>query len=146
MKFKPLSPNDANFILFASFLDQAKQELYPNGAVFENSKDELDIIIGLYDEETLVGCGALYLFEDYSEAKKVFILPKCRGLGLSKKLMLELERISALSEKFIVKLETGVKQPAAIGLYKSLGYKPIDAFPPYYSHKDHLYFEKNLKC
>ena len=138
MIFRELSPNNPCFIQFTSFLDQTKRELYPNGAVFENSKDEFDVIIGLYDEETLVGCGALYFFKDYSEVKKMFILPERRGLGLSKK-------ISALNEKFIVKLETGVKQPAAIGLYKSLGYKPIDAFPPYYSHQDHLYFEKRIE-
>lgn len=145
MEFRTLSPDDPNFLLFVSYLDRAKQELYLNGAIFENSKKDFDIILGLYDEDQLLGCGALYLFKDYSEVKKMFVLPEFRGRGLSKKIMLELERLSAENERFIVKLETGIKQPAAIGLYENIGYKPIDAFPPYFSHQDHLYFEKKLK-
>jgi GNAT superfamily N-acetyltransferase len=65
------------------------------------------------------------------EVKKVIVDPAYRGRGISRALMLELEvaaRELGIDELI---LQTGDLQPAAIGLYLSLGYVLIDPYPPY---------------
>jgi GNAT superfamily N-acetyltransferase len=65
------------------------------------------------------------------EVKKVIVDPAYRGRGISRALMLELEvaaRELGIDELI---LQTGDLQPAAIGLYVSLGYVLIPSYPPY---------------
>ncbi len=57
--------------------------------------------------------------------------PGWRGLGLSRRLMAELEaRAGAAGLRRLV-LECGTEQPEAMGLYLGLGFVPI---PPYGDH------------
>ena len=144
MKFKLLKPDDSGFLYFTSLLDQAKAKLYPDGPSFPKIERDLDLVLGLFEEDELIASGALYLFKDYAEVKRLFVLPKRRGQGLSRKIMDELERLASQNKVKCIKLETGIRQPAAIGLYKSLGFKETKAFHPYFTHEYHLYFEKKL--
>jgi GNAT superfamily N-acetyltransferase/DNA-binding MarR family transcriptional regulator len=90
-----------------------------------------------------VGCGALKLHGDApAEAKRMWIAPAARGLGLGRRLLGELERFAREAGAAVLRLETNQALREAILLYRSSGYIEVDAFndEPYAHH----WFEKRL--
>lgn len=110
-----------------------------------NKIDRIKNFIILYENEVAVGCGALKKFEPgIAEVKRMFVKPENRGEGLASIILKELEKWAAeLSfEKCI--LETGIRQPDAISLYKKNGYKIISNYGQYAGVENSICFEKKL--
>ena len=78
------------------------------------------------------------------EVKKVVVDPAHRGRGISRSLMLELERIARERGAPSLLLQTGDLQPAAISLYESVGYQLIPSYPPFHLLANALCYEKVL--
>lgn len=75
-------------------------------------------------------------FEDGdAEIKRMFVVPEARGRGLARKLLAELEASAAAAGRIRMVLETGLKQPEAIALYESCGYRPVPKFGFYRDHE-----------
>jgi putative acetyltransferase len=79
----------------------------------------------------ILGCGGVWLHKDYAEVKRVYVSPKVRGLGLAKKIMARLEDEARTAGMTIARLETGIHQPEALGLYRALGYADRGPFGDY---------------
>ena len=78
-----------------------------------------------------VGCGALVRTgPGECELKRMFVAAAHRGRGLGRRILRALEAIAA-EEKRVVRLETGVRQPEAIALYRSAGFVEIAPFGSY---------------
>jgi putative acetyltransferase len=93
----------------------------------------------------VLGCGGCWLHEDYAEIKRVYVDPKARGLGLARQLMARIEEEAMARGMTIARLETGIHQPEAIGLYKSLGYFERGSFGDYPAHDPNsIFMEKKL--
>lgn len=84
------------------------------------------------NDGAIVGCCALVEAGDgTAEIKRMFVDPEARGLQIGKRMMAALiERAQALKLSAI-RLETGISQPEAIGLYRKAGFVEIEPFPPY---------------
>jgi GNAT superfamily N-acetyltransferase len=98
------------------------------------------------------GCGAVRMLPDgdgagpgaVAELKRMYVAPACRGRGLSRVVLGELEaRAAALGATRAV-LETGDKAFAALGLYESSGYIRVPCFGPYAASPTSVCFEKRL--
>lgn len=90
-------------------------------------------------------CGALRSRgEGVGELKRMYVSPEFRGRGLSRLVLVELERRAVVLGWERLILETGVLQPEAIGLYLSEGYQPIPNYPPYDVEADSRCFTKVL--
>ncbi|MGH4013524.1 MAG: GNAT family N-acetyltransferase [Pseudonocardiaceae bacterium] len=63
-----------------------------------------------------------------AEIKRMYVVPAQRGRGLSRVLLAELERRAVAAGRRRLVLETGTRQPEAIGLYVSSGYTAIPRF------------------
>jgi len=90
-----------------------------------------------------VGCGALKLHRNApAELKRMWIAPAARGLGLGRRLLLELEQHAGEAGVSVVRLETNRALDEAIALYRRSGYVEVEAFnsEPYAHH----WFEKRL--
>lgn len=91
------------------------------------------------------GCCALVEAGDGTgEIKRMFVDSAVRGLGLGKKLLtavIEHGRSRGLSH---IRLETGISQPEAIGLYRKAGFEEIVAFAPYHPDALSMFMEKPL--
>ncbi|MFT6067925.1 MAG: putative acetyltransferase [Bacteriovoracaceae bacterium] len=144
MKIRPLSKEHPQVKTFIEELDALNLELYPNGPNYLCPAEKLDTILGLYSGDELKGMGALMKKTDYAEVKRVYIDSSQRGKGYSKLLMKALEEEAVGQGIKVLRLETGILQKAALGLYEALGYKRIDAFGEYYTHELSVFFEKNL--
>jgi DNA-binding MarR family transcriptional regulator/GNAT superfamily N-acetyltransferase len=93
--------------------------------------------------EKPVGCGALKFHRGApAELKRMWVAPEARGLGIGRRLLLELERQSREAGARVVRLETNRALKEAIQLYRSAGYREVKAFndEPYAHH----WFEKRL--
>lgn len=79
-----------------------------------------------------------------AELKRMYVVPAARGKGLSRVLLAELELRAAAAGRRRLVLETGTKQPEAIGLYISSGYTEMAKFGVYRCEPGSRCFSKDL--
>jgi GNAT superfamily N-acetyltransferase len=97
------------------------------------------------DDGTAVACGGIARFDETrAELKRMYVVPHARGLGLGRRVLVELEDAALRLGYSGVVLETGDRQPEAFGLYRSAGYERTPCYPPYDSRDLSLCFEKRL--
>ena len=93
----------------------------------------------------VVGCCALVDAGDgTAEIKRMFVDPGARGLKVARRLMEALEASARESGLEALRLETGIYQPEAIGLYRAFGYADIEPFGSYRPDPLSLFMEKRL--
>jgi len=99
---------------------------------------------GLWDGERLVGCGGVKFYAGYGEIKRLFVLDSERGKGAARQLMAKLEAELVERGTPLARLETGIYQPEALGLYRRLGYVECEPFGDYQPDPLSAFFEKAL--
>ncbi len=90
-----------------------------------------------------IGCGALKFHRRApTELKRMWVSPDSRGLGVGRRLLIDLERRAREAGASVVRLETNQSLKEAIQLYRSSGYREVKSFndEPYADH----WFEKRL--
>ncbi len=90
-----------------------------------------------------IGCGALKFHRRApTELKRMWVSPDSRGLGVGRRLLIDLERRAREAGASVVRLETNRSLKEAIKLYRSSGYREVKSFndEPYAHH----WFEKRL--
>jgi putative acetyltransferase len=94
---------------------------------------------------TAAGCGGVQLFgTDYGELKRMYVRPQFRGLGYGKLMLEHLADYARSRGVGLLRLETGIHQLAAIGLYERAGFQSI---PPFGGYKDDplsRFYEKRI--
>ena len=113
------------------------------------SAADVSVVLVARDEDGApLGCGALRgLGDGGAEVKRMFVVPAARGRGVSKAVLGALENAARERGWTTLRLETGPRQPEAIGLYSGAGYLPIEAFGAYVGDPDaadSLFFERVL--
>jgi GNAT superfamily N-acetyltransferase len=89
-------------------------------------------VIAYNAEGAAVGCGALReLGPSTAEVKRMYVVPDLRGRGISRLILAALEAQAVTNGLTLLKLETGTLQSAAIALYESAGYRPIEPWGAY---------------
>ena len=96
------------------------------------------------DRGAVLGCVAYQLQDDGSaELKSMFVVPQARGRGIGRALLAAVEH--ALRGRVgMLRLETGVKQPDAIRLYESAGFRRRGPFGSYRDDPLSIFMEKPL--
>ena len=98
-----------------------------------------------YLEGQALGCGAVKDINGaYGEIKRLYVAPPARGFGLAKAIISYLEQKALAKGLTILRLETGVNEPAAIGLYQKLGYERIGPFGAYQPDPLSVFMERRL--
>lgn len=101
------------------------------------------LVLVAYLREEPVGCGALKLHKDApGEIKRMWVAPQARGLGLGRRLLLDLEHYAKEAGVMVLHLETNHTLFEAIQMYRDCGYQEVEAFndEPYAHH----WFKKHL--
>jgi putative acetyltransferase len=96
------------------------------------------------------GCGGAALFDGYAEVKRMYTRQAARGHGVAKAVLRRLEEEARASGRALLRLETGIHQHEAMGLYESVGFRPCGAFGDYAAMPVHrietsLFYEKALR-
>src|SRR5688500_11745002 len=72
----------------------------------------------------LAGCGGIKIFpNEYGEVKRMWVRPLFRGLGLGKAMLKHLSEYAQSRELNLLRLETGIYEREAIGLYERFGFR-----------------------
>jgi GNAT superfamily N-acetyltransferase len=113
-----------------------------------SSADISVVLVARDDDGVPLGCGALrHLGGGTAEVKRMYVAPPGRGRGTGKLVLAGLEQAARERGWTTLRLETGPRQPEAMGLYLSAGYRPIAAFGDYAGApgaEDSLFFERTL--
>jgi GNAT superfamily N-acetyltransferase len=97
-----------------------------------------------HDGITVAGGGLRRLGGGVGEIKRMWTDPRFRGQGYARLVLAELEQAALRRGYHTVRLETGMLQPAAIGLYAAAGYERIENYGAYKADPRCLSFEKRL--
>ena len=150
-RFEYLDPEASEVCKLIAASDAYYETLYPPESNHLEAADDLRkpnvLFVGAYLDDALAATGAAKLIaddQDYAEIKRVFVLDRFRGKGLSKQLMLYLESELKSRGVRLIRLETGVRQPEALGLYRKLGYVERDPFGAYRPDPLSVFMEKRL--
>lgn len=131
--------------------DAYHAELYPAESNHLLSPKDLSgsdthfFVARINETQEAVGCAALVSYSQYAEIKRMFVRPETRGTGLGRELVMVLEMAARQFKTPILRLETGTKQPEALGLYRSAGFHEIGPFANYQPDPNSIFFEKELK-
>jgi putative acetyltransferase len=82
-------------------------------------------------EGEALGCGALWLHRDYGEVKRVYVRPEARGNRIGHLILHRLEEEARMLDLPLLRLETGIHQPEALGLFAAAGFAQCGAFGDY---------------
>ena len=94
---------------------------------------------------TPAGCGGVQLYgAEYGELKRMYVRPQFRGLGLAKAMLDRLADHARDRGVGVLRLETGIHQAAAIGLYERAGFRPIPPFGEYREDPLSRFYELRL--
>lgn len=97
------------------------------------------------NEGQIVGCCALVEAGDGTgEIKRMFVDPDARGLKIGRLMMDALMGRGQELRLSAIRLETGISQPEAIGLYRKAGFIEIEAFAPYKPDPLSMFMELKL--
>jgi GNAT superfamily N-acetyltransferase len=79
-----------------------------------------------YRDGVPIGCAALKRLSDRTaEIKRLYVVPHARGTGVARALIGRLEQIARQLGYGAVRMDTGPRQPASVGLFSSIGYESI---------------------
>ncbi|WP_426528617.1 GNAT family N-acetyltransferase [Bradyrhizobium sp. McL0615] len=81
----------------------------------------------------------------HAEIKRMFVRTQARGNGVGRRLLEALEEAARQRNVDRISLETGIKQPEAIELYRASGYRDCPPFGTYTPDPLSLFMTKRLR-
>lgn len=142
-------PDSADALALIIELEAHLSPLYPDESRHGYSVEKLIaqkvafFLIRYHD--TPAGCGGIQLFGTaYGELKRMYVRPQFRGLGLGKLMLDHLVAYAREQGVGLLRLETGIHQKAAIGLYERMGFETIGPFGEYKEDPNSRFYEKRL--
>ncbi len=110
-----------------------------------NKIDKIKNAVVLFKNNEAIGCGA---FKEYGplvvEIKRMYVTPEQRGKGYALQILTSLENWAYELGYKTCLLETGLRQPEAIQLYKKAGYSNIDNYGQYAGVENSVCMQKAL--
>ena len=143
---QPDSPDAAGLIVE---LEAHLASLYPatsrHGFSAERLLAEKVDFFVLRSDGIPAGCGGiLFVDGEYGEIKRMYVRQEFRGLGLGRRILEHLTRHAMARGITLLRLETGIHQREAIGLYERFGFRRIPPFGPYTEDPLTLCYEKQV--
>jgi putative acetyltransferase len=145
---RAIDPNSPEATELLAALDEYQSGLYPAESTHLLPAAELArpgaVFLGAFAGNRMVGCCGYVRCDEYGEMKRLFVRPDARGRGVGELLVAELERRARADGLPVLRLETGVRQPAAVRLYERAGYARRGPFGGYSDDPLSVFMEKHL--
>lgn len=121
-----------DFAFLAAALVAELDQRYPGLSEEEPPPQDLLFAVVAYCCGAPIGCGALrHLEPGVGEIKRMFVLPEARGHGAARRMLEVLEGQGRVLGYSVLRLGSGVRQPEALALYESCGYRRVPLFGDY---------------
>ena len=138
LKIERASLDSTEALALIEALNRELSERYPEEGATHFRLDPDEVAPGrggfliAYVDGAPVGCGALRRLEKReAEIKRMYVIASCRNQGIARALLEALEQLAqSLKAKRLV-LETGVRQPEALAVYRRAGFVTIPPFGEY---------------
>jgi GNAT superfamily N-acetyltransferase len=145
----PERPDSADAIALITELEAHLEPLYPRESRHGYSVEKLlaqgVAFFVVREDGTPAGCGGIQLFgTEYGELKRMYVRPQFRGSGFGKLLVNHLAAYAQARGVGLLRLETGIHQAAAIGLYERMAFQRIPPFGAYVEDPLSLFYEKRI--
>jgi len=101
-------------------------------------------VVGATVDGTLAGCGAIVDEREYAEIKRMFVAERFRRFGVGRRILAELEAIVRQAGISVARLESGIHQLEALGLYERAGYARRAEFGSYAPDPLSVFMEKAI--
>lgn len=142
-------PDSEDAIALITELEAHLDPLYPSesrhGYSVEKLLNQGVAFFILRDNGVPIGCGGVQLFgTDYGEIKRMYVRPQFRGLGFARLMLEHLAEYAHSNGVKILRLETGIHQHEAIGLYERAGFRSIPPFGDYRPDPLSKFYEKQI--
>lgn len=143
------SVDQPDIVALIDALDAYQGALYPAESNYHLSVEALKASNVLFavvrdDAGVVIGCGAVVLFDDYGELKRMFVPQAQRGRGVAKAIITYLEAHAVQRNCQLLRLETGIHQPEALSLYASAGYERRGPYGDYPEDPLSVFMEKAI--
>jgi GNAT superfamily N-acetyltransferase len=140
---------DLDFKSLIVDLDKEFWVRYPDTQQNFEPYNKIDLsarVVVAYLNNKAVGCGCFRpTGEDRTlEIKRMYVVPGFRSNGIAKIILRDLEQWGREEGFMYSKLETGIKQPEAIAVYKKEAYIQIPNYPPYVDVAESICMSKKL--
>ncbi|WP_235295634.1 GNAT family N-acetyltransferase [Portibacter marinus] len=110
-----------------------------------NQLDDIKYVVVAIKNGRAIGCGAIKQWDDQTmEVKRMWVDVQERGQGFASQILNFLEEWARELGFNRCILETGIRQPEAIGLYKKNRYMVIENYGQYQGVKTSVCFEKYM--
>ena len=110
-----------------------------------NKIDLIKNVVIAYCDGNPVGCGAFKPYNDSTaEVKRMYVPEAVRGQNIASRVLTEIENWARETGFNTCILETGLRQPEAIALYKKMGYQVIPNYGQYADIENSVCFQKEL--
>lgn len=144
-------PDSADAMVLIEELESLLAPRYPresrHGLSVERLIAEAVAFFVIRVDDAPAGCGGIKLVgTEYGELKRMYVRPAFRGRGLGNQLIDRLAAFACQHGVSLLRLETGIHQREAIGLYERSGFARIPPFGPYRPDPLALFFEKSIDC
>lgn len=145
----PERPDSADAVALIAELDAVLTLLYPaesrHGLSVQRLIAEGVAFFVLRSDGVPASCGGIKLAGiEYGEVKRMYVRPQFRGSGFAKLILNQLADHARAHGVSLLRLETGIHQKEAIGLYEGLGFRRIPPFGPYKPDPVSLCYEKRI--
>jgi putative acetyltransferase len=102
-------------------------------------------VVAWEGDDRAVGCGGLARYDGRKgEIRRMYVVPEARGLGVSGLVLAALENAARELGYEALRLETGDRQPEALGLYARAGFERIPCYGPYTADPHSICLGKRL--
>src|ERR1700684_4372 len=123
------SPDQPEVIALIAELDAYQDTLYPpesRHALDLTSLEQPNVLFAVARDNAgrAIGCGAIVLYPEFGELKRMYVSPRCR----------------------VLTLETGPYQQEALALYASAGYERRGPFGDYTNDPLSVFMQKYLSA
>ena len=149
VRINPESPRQSDIVRLVEELDAYLGALYPAESnhlldVESLAQPDIRFLVARREGEAL-GCIALRVDPaGWGEVKRLYVSPRARGLGLGRRLLGALEAQAQRERLSLLRLETGIHQPEALGLFRAAGFREVPAFGAYAPDPLSVFMEKAL--
>jgi putative acetyltransferase len=143
------SPDQPEVVALITELDAYQDTLYP-----PESRHYLDLAslkqsnvffaVARDGAGRAIGCGAVVLYPEFGEIKRMYVSPRGRGQGVARKLLVLLESRAIGAGCQLLTLETGPYQNEALALYVSAGYERRGPFGEYANDPLSVFMQKHI--
>ena len=142
-------PDTLDAISLITELEAHLEPLYPSESRHGFSVDKLlaeaVAFFLLRADGTPACCGGIKLMgSEYGEIKRIYVRPQFRGMGFAKSMLNYLADYARSHNITLLRLETGIHQQEAIGLYERMGFYRVLPFGPYTDDPLSRCYEKPL--